>query len=157
MTDNPHTGLLAVAHGAAGSRAHLYHSPKAMLSDRAVGAGDGDRSMEFFDADGYRLAPVFDAGWQFVSLRRTDDAADSDLVLARFRSVVDEVRAYLIDNADDLVAHGLDVHVGLGLLADLDGLDLPTSFQKGRVVFGHDFEPDHGSALHNWLVHGIFG
>jgi hypothetical protein len=157
MTENPHTDLLAIAHGTTGNRAHLYPGPKAMLSDLPVGTDGGDRSMEYFDADGYRLAPVFDTGWQFVSLQRTDDPADPGLVLARFRAVVDQVRAYLVDNADELQAHGLQVSVGLGLLADLDGLDLPMSFQKGRLLFGHDFEPDHGSALHNWLVHGIFG
>src|SRR5256714_4928136 len=82
------------------------------------------RGIEFFDTDGYRLAPVFDATWRLDGLARTTDPPGARAVRLRLRAVVAHGR-YAIATHPDRFPEGSD---SAKALPGLDGMTLPEMY-----------------------------
>ncbi|SCL14854.1 hypothetical protein GA0070616_0559 [Micromonospora nigra] len=79
--------------------AHTYADLAELLAEPAEGDKLGG-AVEFFDATGRRLAPVFDAQWVLIDLRPGDEPADPTAIQHRLQAVRDHVEWFLTTYPD---------------------------------------------------------
>jgi hypothetical protein len=136
--------LIVVAHSSSGTRVHIYPDVPALLAAGPFTLGGVKSQLEFFDSQGYRLAPVFDKQWQLGDLQVTADSPDPTQVLKQLRAAVSDVKHF---------AHRLTAQ-----LPAMDTDDLAEAVTRVQPLFGHSGiqYQDPGSAFHNLFVHGIW-
>ncbi|MGC5288923.1 hypothetical protein [Micromonospora sp. DT231] len=109
----PRTITRVVAIAADDTFAHVYSNVRQMIED---GFGDADTrrgALEFFNAAGGQLVPVFGPAWQLVDLRDSRDAPDAARLRQRLAAVVDHVVAYLRKHPEFVKASGLTLDEAL--------------------------------------------
>ncbi|MBQ0994792.1 hypothetical protein KBX08_32560 [Micromonospora sp. H61] len=103
----PRTITRVVAIASDDTFAHVYSNVRQMIED-GFGSADTRRgALEFFNAAGGQLVPVFGPAWQLVDLRDSRDAPDADRLRQRLAAVVDHVVAYLRMHPEFVKASGL--------------------------------------------------
>jgi hypothetical protein len=136
---------------------HFYASVGSLLE-----TGDAEFSppeaVEFFDATGRRLAPVFSKTWKLIDLRRTGDRSSDAMICRR----LSEVAQHLRDTVDQRLTMSGNTIVtreqALACIPDLRGLKLQQCFTVLSAVFGHaqgeeEQTLDDGSFWHNLFNH----
>jgi hypothetical protein len=137
-------------------RAHLFPDIEALLGSKGIGPnGDRNIPVEFFDRQGYQLAPGFGGGWELLSLTRDADAPNPDLVLSRLRAVVRQAAATIVANPEAVRRAHLTPAEAVAQLPDLHGVDLEGAFRVCYQLFDHPPSND-GDKLHNLIVHGMW-
>lgn len=129
---------------------HVYNSVPELLADQTFAARPPKTGIECFDGKGYRLAPRYGVGWRLAGLERTGDRPDTETVRRRVAEAVTHMADRIVKSAEELKRFGLTPEEALALLPDTDDIDLD--------AVGGPLDPhtgDTGSALHNFLVHGI--
>jgi hypothetical protein len=140
METGPAPQVIIVGQHGLQTRVHVYQDVPSVFAGQAIGGGG---TVEFFDTEGFRLAPVVDDQWRLTDLRVVDKDPDPGLVLARLRRAVADIEDF--------------VHEVSQALPKLDTDDLAEAAARCTPVFGHQpINTDRGSALHNLLVHGIW-
>lgn len=138
---------------------HIYPDLQTMLDcDDALLAAPG--ALDFFDAFGRRLSPVFSKPWALESIRATGEAADPTAVQARLCRVIEFVRAHVQQRlAEDPNPPG-DLQTALARLPQLGGHTLAECFSLLEPDFGDGKRPrdepmrkHDGSFWHNFWCH----
>lgn len=79
--------------------AHAYPGIADLLDhEHEISEGSVTGPVEFFAADGQRLAAVFTPQWQLIDLRPTAEPPDPHRLLVRLRAVFGHVADYLRDH-----------------------------------------------------------
>ncbi|MCW6010867.1 hypothetical protein K1W54_40905 [Micromonospora sp. CPCC 205371] len=133
---------------------HVYDSVAELLADQSFAARPPRAAIECFDSAGYRLAPRYGAGWRIAGMDRTHDRPDPDAVRRRVTEAVKYMADRIVKSAEQLKRFGLTPEEALAMLPNPDDVDLA---EVGAGKYDMlDPHPDNlGSALHNFLVHGI--
>jgi hypothetical protein len=139
--------------------AHLYLDVAHLLSTHESGNYDASRGLEFFDLDGYRLAPAFDANWTLLDLVKISSAVPTDELETRLEAVFAFLADYARAHPDELTAdYGLTLEDALVQLPDLTGKTLAESIALlggvTHVAPPPGTEADPGSWFHN-LMHKL--
>lgn len=137
------------------SRMHMYPSIDALLADKAGLGGERHPPVEFFDVDGHHLAPGFGSGWELLSLDRTAEPPNPDLVVNRLSTVMRNAVEMVMANPAAVRRAGLTVEDALARIPDLYGMSLRQALQTCYRNFDHPPSND-GDAWHNLVVHGIW-
>jgi hypothetical protein len=99
LGSTPTTGVVAIA--CDDSWAHVHPTIADLLDHPPAHADEGGLgAVEFFDADGRRLAAVLGPGWELTDLRPTAEAPDGARLLRRLRTVFGHVAQYLRDHPE---------------------------------------------------------
>jgi hypothetical protein len=154
---DPDGGVHLLAVSADNRWVHGYPDVAALLATANQGDGDGEGrgGVDFFDSQGRRHAPVFDAKWQLVGLVETMDEVVPGMLERRLQ----EIR----QNAESIIrvtlstATGSEAAIWMGALAALEG----TQFDDMTAALGLLDPPDQQlthlrDPLHNAIAHGIF-
>ncbi|WFE53248.1 hypothetical protein [Micromonospora sp. WMMD1155] len=136
IVTTPHTTTTIVAIASDDTYAHVYSDVRHMIED---GFGDTDTRrgpLEFFNAAGSQLVPVFGPTWQLVDLQDSRDAPDADRLRQRLAAVLDHVAAYLRKHPEFVEASGLTLDEAL--------LQLPRPAEQDLAhvlaLFPHDLD-----------------
>jgi hypothetical protein len=130
---------------------HLYSDVRSLLGDTGVGANGGSHgSIEFFDGEGRRLAPVFGPDWKLEDLQRSAEVLDPCHLRRRLYAVVRHVEGHLRRHPEILEPFRLTLEEAVAKLPRLPGPglddDLAVLWESlGRV--GHSAGFFH-NALH---------
>ncbi|MDG4808734.1 hypothetical protein O7634_18470 [Micromonospora sp. WMMD1120] len=148
----PRTTTTIVAIASDDTFAHVYSNVRQMIED-GFGAADTRRgALEFFNAAGGRLLPVFGPAWQLVELAESRDAPDAARLRQRLAAVIDHVAAYVGKHPEVVEASGLTLDEALGQLprpAEQDLAQVLSRFPH-QVDDGNTVRPlSSGSWLHN--------
>jgi len=140
--------------------AHLFHGVADLLATHESGHVEPPRGLDFFDQDGQRLAPVFDATWRLVGLVKTNDKPDAEGVQKRLADVFAFLADYTSAHPDRIAEdYGLSVDEALEELPQLTGKSLTESIAvlqgitHGAGVAG-EAQKDPGNWFHN-LMHNL--
>lgn len=129
---------------------HVYNSVAELLADQTFATKPPKAPVECFDSLGYRLAPRYAAGWRIAGMERTSDLPDREAVRRRVAGSVKYMADRIVKSAEQLKRFGLTPEEALAMLPSADDIDLE--------AVGGPLDPhtgNTGSALHNFLVHGI--
>ncbi|WP_229399997.1 hypothetical protein [Micromonospora okii] len=123
---------------------HVYQNFTELLS--AVDHGEKlGGAIEFFDAAGRRLHPVFSAEWRLEGLHTGNDAADPAAVRQRLQVVVSHLARYVSDHPDVLTRYRISLNQALSQLPALNGPGLSDDFN----ALPDHLEHDTGNWMHN--------
>jgi hypothetical protein len=140
--------------------AHLFTSVADLLTTHESAVIEAPRGLDFFDRDGYRLAPAFDDTWRLVGLVRTGEKPDPETVQGRLAAVFAYLAQYTREHAQEIADdYGLSVDEALGELPDLAGKSLAESIAAlGGVTHpgptADSDQHDSGNWFHN-LMHNL--
>ncbi|MFI9642994.1 hypothetical protein ACIG87_23565 [Micromonospora sp. NPDC051925] len=126
---------------------HVYQNLAELLAtvdhdEKLAGA------VEFFDATGRRLHPVFAAGWRLEALDAGAAPAQPQAVRQRLTAVVAHVAQYARSHPDVLARSRISLEQALAELPRLDGPELARDLD----ALPEHLEHDSGNWLHN-LAH----
>jgi len=158
----PLAELAVITNTAAAPRAHLYPDVTTMLAHgTGMSSGTPTTTLEFFDSQGSRLAPVLDHKGQLVGLRDSGDGPDPEAVIDRLQAVVRDLEQTIREEPSKIESLKVTPEEALARLPRLDSVDIETAFDRCRSIFGH--LPTGGHTIehstdpwHNFWVHGIF-
>lgn len=144
---------------------HVYRDVKTLLAETDMGAGHDStvtNTIEFFNASGKRLLPVFSRDWTLTDLTESGDPADPDGVHARITTVIELTKTMIREHADDFRKAGFNPDTTIAQLPGTAGKSLPEIADELEPNFGALTEPPavrslvkmtQGSALHMLLCH----
>ena len=141
--------------------AHLFSNVTDLIATQEAVPVQPPRGLDFFDASGLRLAPVFDETWRLRGLVKTNEKADPAVVQQRLAAVFAFLAEYTSAHPTEIAEDfGLSVDEALGELPSLAGKSLTESIavlqgvRHGADVAEEEGQHDSGNWFHN-LMHKI--
>lgn len=145
--------------GVGNTGVHVYRDAPSLVDTKAIHSGNAG-SFEFFDVQGRRLNPEFDASGLLSELRDAGAPLNVALVQSKLcstcKSLADSVDTRLVDKG----ATGYTREQALSYLPDLNGKPLSDCYVDLNPIFGHGSGTSggvstqhNGSWWHNFWAH----